>query len=167
VDLMTALPMTALTVRAPWAWAIAAGYKTVENRTWVTYKPFPFDLAIHAAGRRVEQAAVDAVAALLPPGADVPDSLVTSAIVAVATITDCHPSDACRQEIPGSAPGEPDVRYCSPWALGGATMYHWTIGAVRTPSEPIPCKGALSLWRVPPDIAAELAARLPAPVGHP
>ncbi|HHY88739.1 MAG TPA: ASCH domain-containing protein, partial [Chloroflexi bacterium] len=38
--------MKALSVRQPWAWLIAQGYKTVENRTWATNYRGP--LLIHA-----------------------------------------------------------------------------------------------------------------------
>lgn len=39
--------MKALTIRQPWAWAIIAGHKTFENRTWSTKYRGP--LLIHAA----------------------------------------------------------------------------------------------------------------------
>ena len=38
--------MKALSIRQPWAWAIIAGYKTIENRTWQTSYRGP--LLIHA-----------------------------------------------------------------------------------------------------------------------
>lgn len=41
--------MKALSVQEPWAWAIVAGHKTVENRTWRTAYRGP--LLIHAGGR--------------------------------------------------------------------------------------------------------------------
>ena len=41
--------MKALSVRQPWAWAIVAGWKPIENRTWATDYRGP--LLIHA-GRR-------------------------------------------------------------------------------------------------------------------
>lgn len=41
--------MKALTVRQPWAWAIARGHKPIENRSWApTYRG---PLAIHAAAK--------------------------------------------------------------------------------------------------------------------
>ena len=39
--------MKALSIRQPWAWLIAHGYKDIENRTWLPRKPF-FKFAIHA-----------------------------------------------------------------------------------------------------------------------
>src|SRR5258708_38096209 len=38
--------MKALSIQQPWAWAILAGVKTVENRTWRTFHRGP--LLIHA-----------------------------------------------------------------------------------------------------------------------
>lgn len=41
--------MKCLSIRQPWAWAILAGHKPVENRTWATRYRGP--LAVHAALR--------------------------------------------------------------------------------------------------------------------
>lgn len=41
--------MKALSIQQPWAWAIIAGHKTVENRSWTTSHRGP--LLIHAGGR--------------------------------------------------------------------------------------------------------------------
>ena len=43
-----ALPLNTLSVRQPWAWALCAGHKDVENRTWAMTRP-PGWCAIHAA----------------------------------------------------------------------------------------------------------------------
>lgn len=44
--------MKALSIRQPWAWAIVAGYKPVENRTW--YCGYRGELYIHA-GKKIDQ----------------------------------------------------------------------------------------------------------------
>lgn len=41
--------MKALSIRQPWAWAIIAGHKRIENRSWQTAYRGP--LLIHAGGR--------------------------------------------------------------------------------------------------------------------
>ncbi|MGD9671562.1 MAG: ASCH domain-containing protein [Hyphomicrobiaceae bacterium] len=41
--------MKTLSVQQPWAWAIIAGHKTIENRSWTTAYRGP--LLIHAGGR--------------------------------------------------------------------------------------------------------------------
>jgi len=39
--------MLALSIRQPWAWLIVNGYKSVENRTWLT--KYRGDFLVHAA----------------------------------------------------------------------------------------------------------------------
>ncbi len=49
---MTELPEIALSVRQPWAWAIVAGHKTIENRSKASIRAGRMDcrrIAIHAA----------------------------------------------------------------------------------------------------------------------
>lgn len=58
----TPLPTIALSIRQPWAWLIAHGFKDFENRDWKNANPArkqvqlatvmgkPFDVLIHAAG---------------------------------------------------------------------------------------------------------------------
>jgi hypothetical protein len=57
--------MRALTLHRPWAWAIAAGHKRVENRTW---RPPSFILrqriAIHA-GKTFDEEGLDQICSLL------------------------------------------------------------------------------------------------------
>jgi len=108
----------ALTIRQPWAALIAHGAKRIENRTWGT--AWRGTLLIHAA--KSADPYPDGVAWV--DGAD-----VRSAIVAVATLADIHVCD-----------GE-----CSPWAEAG--RHHWVLSDVRPVAEPVPCKGALGLWR--------------------
>ncbi len=43
---MTRLRMKALTIKQPWAWLIAHGYKDIENRSW--YTPVRERVLIHA-----------------------------------------------------------------------------------------------------------------------
>jgi len=115
--------MKALTIRQPWADAIAHQTKRVENRTWKTnYRGL---VLIHAA------AAHDPQAVIYGPRPD-----VRSAIIAIAEIDDCHYSG--------------DGQCCGPW--GEENVYHWTLANVRTLTEPVPCKGRLGLWTPSEDI---------------
>jgi hypothetical protein len=142
--------MKSLTVRQPWASAIAFGRKDVENRTWATgHRGL---LAIHA-GKGIEWTASDAAwieAGLMPYRSGDPrkawsGSLPLGAIVAVARLTDCH--DATRT----------DYCSCSPWAM--AHQWHWELADVRPLAEPVPCKGALRLWNLPEDVEAAVMAQ--------
>lgn len=120
--------MKALTIRQPWADAIAHGTKRVENRSWkLPAKHHGARILIHAGAQLDKQAIV------YGPNLD-----IFSAIIAVATITDCRYSD--------------DGQCCGPW--GDENVYHWTLADVRALAEPVPCKGRLGLWNPAEDIAA-------------
>jgi ASCH domain len=123
--------MTALTVRQPWADAIAHQTKRVENRTWKTAYRGP--VLIHAG------AALDPHAVIYGPRPD-----VRSAVLAVAHITDCHYSD--------------DGQCCGPW--GQERVYHWELADVHALREPVPVKGRLGLWTPPDDVLRSVQAQL-------
>src|SRR5579859_5270029 len=62
-----AIPARGLSIRQPWAWAIARGWKPVENRS----RAFPLALtgipiAVHASVRRDEAEFTDAATQVLP-----------------------------------------------------------------------------------------------------
>lgn len=115
--------MKCLTVCQPWAWAIASGLKTIENRTWYTSYRGP--IAIHAG---VSTKWIDAARGLLP---EAPHRryLEFGAIVAVGTLADCVPV----AEVQGD-------RFASgPWC--------WLLRDVR-PCEPLTLKGRLGLFNL-------------------
>jgi hypothetical protein len=72
-----------LSIRQPWAWAIASGRKKVENRTWQT--PYRGTVYIHASSNR-DANAVEWIRRKVR--VIVPDDLPRCAIVAVAELTD-------------------------------------------------------------------------------
>ena len=161
--------MKALTVRQPWAWAIAHGTKRTENRPRrMSYRG---SLWLHAGARsRWDPAAESSPLVLgdwaqyrhdhVPGWPGLPDSDVTlgrkttlmpfGAVVAQVTVTGCHWWEDCK------AGDERPAAMCSPWAVRG--QFHIELAnAVRLLAAPVPCKGALSLWTVP--AAAETAVR--------
>lgn len=134
-----------LTVRQPWASAIAAGVKLVENRT----RPVSFRglLAIHA-GLEVDQHAL-----MRPPYRNErpqhlvewlrsrPDEerhtkLPRGVVLAVARLTGSHLSLDCD----GS---------CGPWGEHAPEVWHWTLAGVVRLDRPIPWRGGLGLRRAP------------------
>jgi hypothetical protein len=129
--------MKALSIRQPWAWAIAAGHKRVENRTWPT--SFRGPIAIHAPARILHDQ-FDRCEALA--GRHVPDYLATSAVVAVATLVNVvRMSD--------------DPWFTGPWG--------WVLRDV-TPIPPVECIGRQGLFNLPPDVEVVVRAvmlRLP------
>ncbi|MFG2910912.1 ASCH domain-containing protein [Kitasatospora sp. NPDC048286] len=119
----------ALTIRQPWLAAILAGDKRVENRSWPT--KHRGQVVLHAARAVAREGQADPLvrAVLARPGTP---ALTTGALVATATITDCHRDTGC----------------CRPWGLPG--LWHWTLDAVQALAEPIPATGRLGLWRLDP-----------------
>ncbi|MGX1840519.1 hypothetical protein [Streptomyces diastaticus] len=111
----------ALTVRQPWAGAIAHQNKRVENRSWkLPAKHHGTRLLIHAAAQP------DRDAFVYGPNLD-----VYSAIVAVATVKESHWTS--------------DGTCCGPW--GFENTHHWVLSDVTALSEPIQgVKGRLGIW---------------------
>jgi hypothetical protein len=151
----------ALTIRQPWASAITFGDKRVENRTKpTTYRGL---LAIHA-GLTVDWDAAEKAwpaAGLAPyvfgaPRSAWTASLPLGAVIAVAELAGCHDDGAATCLKPHGRRG--GLVMCSPWARGFS--WHWELGAVRPLGTPVPCKGALGLWRLPEDVEKAVRAQL-------
>lgn len=133
---MTTTPSRALTVRQPWAGAIAHQQKRVENRTWkLPAKHLGARILIHAGAERDRRAIV------YGPNLD-----VYGAVVAVATVTGCHRSG--------------DGTCCGPW--GEERVYHWTLADVDALPEPVPAKGMLGFWTPPAGVLDAVNAQLAA-----
>ena len=155
--------MRALSIQPPWIGAIVCSDKRVENRTW----PAPDwitgqCIALHASKGPDWDAPAKAWTAsgLTPYDGITPRkawtaSLTLGAVMAVAEISGCHHSSNA-SECPGPK--------CSPWAAIG--QYHWQLANVRPLAEPVPCKGALSLWRLPEDAEKLVRAQLPVNSKH-
>lgn len=125
-----------LSVRQPWAWAIAAGHKDVENRTWATDYRGP--LAIHS-GKAWDRQGMQACRSVLEdykvvePGVMVGDRhlLATGAIVAIVELVGICDDGRCR---------------CSGW--GAIGFKHWKLRDARPLAEPVPASGRLGLWDI-------------------
>lgn len=132
--------MRALSVRQPWAAAIAHLGKDVENRTRATSHRGL--VAIHAAKADVDDPdyALDLIGDIA--GCSFRDVLahdVRGHIVAVADLTGCHQCSA--------------GPVCSPWAQPG--QWHWQLANIRPLPAPIPVqRGWLGLWHLPEDADA-------------
>lgn len=125
----------ALTVRQPWAHAIAHLGKRVENRGWSRARAISLIgqlIAIHA-GQKVDE---DAVALLRGRGLEVPDRLPTSAIVAVARVE-------LVLDVADTARLYPEH---AAWTVGPLCI---VLGQVLPLERPVPCAGALYLWLMP------------------
>ena len=123
-----------LTVRQPWAWAIARAGKDIENRSRVTRYRGP--ILIHAAKAIPDFTEIDDLLALLDLAADGPAQALEleqfekeaayGAIMASAKVADCVVASA------------------SPWFVG---PFGWVLTDVRPIEYPIRRRGRLGLFR--------------------
>lgn len=144
----------ALTVRQPFASAIIFGGKDVENRGWGTR--YRGRLLIHAGmGVDWKASAMAWTAAGLtpPPPAGRFDrsawlaSLPLGRIIGTVILASCHHESTEQPRLS-----------CSPWGM--PDQYHWDLIRARPLPEPVPCKGALSLWRLPENVEKAVREQL-------
>jgi hypothetical protein len=116
--------MKALSVCQPWAWAIVAGIKKVENRTWRTKHRGP--LVIHAS--RSQRYRGGDYTGLLP-GLPAWEELDFGALVGIVELMDCVPVAEVRDD---------------PFAVG---PWCWLVRGARR-VRPLPLKGQVSFFQV-------------------
>lgn len=136
--------MKALTIRQPWCWAIARGWKNIENRSWTTKYRGP--LAIHAAGRwddEPEECLREVRDKARAQGAELPYAMGddaplcnTGLVLAVVDLV-----DICTLNLTA-----PFTGCCGEW--GVRDQAHWRLENVRVLPEPVPAKGRLGLWDI-------------------
>jgi len=143
--------MKAISLLQPWASIVAIGEKQYETRGWET--SFRGPIAIHASkGKgairdghldRIQDAGVarSLSAATLPLGA----------IVAVATVADCQPTDEVRRKV---SVGEHQV---GDWSPG---RFCFKLERVVALPEPVAAAGLLGFWEVPPHIAEQVISQV-------
>jgi hypothetical protein len=131
--------MKALSIKQPWVHAILHECKDIENRSWQRH--FRGWIALHASGQPSR-------GATFPRGHRLPDfaDLDYSAVCGVARVVDIVPSSRSKWF------WRPD---------DGSINYGWVLTGARALKKPIPCKGALGLWDVPPKIVRQIQQQLP------
>jgi hypothetical protein len=131
--------MKALSIKQPWVHAILHEGKDIENRRWQS--SFRGWLALHASGKPRQNAK-------FPGGIPVPDlkPLDCSAICAVARVVGIVTKSRSKWF---DRPAE------------GSVNYGWVLAEVTALKTPIPCKGALRLWEVPPQVLRGIQRQLP------
>lgn len=125
--------MRALTLYRPWAWSIIHGPKRLENRPW---KPWPVvvgqEIAIHAGARWDRDGELYILKALglerLPAAAKDQGLIGTARVLGHIETADAAPAD---QRV---------------WFFG---PFAWLLADVTPFLTPVPCKGALGLWKSP------------------
>lgn len=87
--------MRCLAIQQPWAWAICAGFKRIENRTWNTQYRGPVAIVASAKQTRANDAVRHFTGGRLPK-----DTLAFSAIIGTAVLTDVVPLSAAVEDDP-------------------------------------------------------------------
>jgi hypothetical protein len=128
----------ALTVRQPWAAAIAHGPKRIENRT----RPIPAQhlgttILIHAGASNDWKRYASEQDPRIKVTVQATWPRHYRAVVAVADLVSCHHDTGC----------------CRPW--GFPDTWHWQLDNVRAVPHPIlGVRGQLGLWTVSDDVLA-------------
>jgi hypothetical protein len=132
--------LRAISVRQPWAWAIARGHKPVLNRATDTGHRGP--LAVCASFRiDLESAENHMVRRAVSTGWDPADPVTAvGGIIAVVSLTGVCP--------PGASPGGCG---CGEWASPGA--YHWQLTDPRPLRWLVLALGQPGLWELAPEVA--------------
>ena len=140
-----------LTLRQPFAWAIAHSTKRIENRDWACWPAvIGQHVAIHVSVAETKTYYAWAKNVIFQrTGITVPlqSHHVRSAIVAVAKVTKCVEQDTLDA-----------LEYCKdPWWLG---PYGWVLDDVHTLQTPVPCKGNFKLWRLSDEVMSQVREQL-------
>lgn len=136
--------MKAISIRQPWAWLIAAGFKDVENRPWKRNYRGP--ILIHASKTTSRRERVEAWDFVRSICRDRPDewAKIFKARLKLGT--------PCRVSLPtGAIIGQAEIvdvvtESESPWFVG---PFGFVIANAKLWNVPYPCKGALGLFEAP------------------
>ncbi len=146
--------MHGLTLHRPWDYAMVRQGKDVENRPW---KPWPriigARIALHA-GMRYDDAGAGFIDSLCGLGyAPTESESRGGAIVATTRIEGwVHESGS----FAGVPPEVAREARRSRWFMG---PYGWIVRDTRALRQPVPCRGAQGLWRVPFEVEAQVLAQ--------
>lgn len=133
--------MRCLAVQQPYAWAIGAGLKYIENRSWTTDYRGP--IAIHASRDNYHWKRICEDAGQLK---DHSESFARGAIIGIAHLVDIHVLDQPLEE--------------NRWALG---PHCWLLNNARLIQNPIFTRGRQGLYQLDTDIEDQLLRQLELP----
>jgi hypothetical protein len=145
--------MRAVSVRQPWAWAIARGHQPVLNRSCDTgYRgPVAIYASLRADLRSVASHVVRETALTSWDPADPVNAI--GGFIAVVSL-----QGVCTAAAPGR-PGGSRGCACGEWAAAGA--YHWQLAGPRPLRWPVLALGQPGLWELDPEVAGGLRRFLP------
>lgn len=156
--------MRALTLTQPWCGLVASGIKMIENRprAMIKHEDFGTLFALHAS-REIDAETyhrIFEVAPELRPELATTRELsrwhqlarITSAVIAVATVDRVifQWQDGSPAQFAGDPPMPADQRR---WFFGPVG---YVLRDVRALPVPVPCKGRLGFWTLPPDVEARV-----------
>ena len=173
--------MKALSLTEPWATLVATGEKKIETRSWKT--PYRGLIAIHAAKNfpawAKEAVGVSFFKVLEKHGIFSPSDFTLGAIIGVTEIKACLSTNgqarlqfsAGNIEIENGVVTKNEMSgVCYKKPLPGtaencfgdysANRFMWFLENPQRLKDPIPCRGALSLWDVPINIEQQIKAQL-------
>lgn len=148
-----------LSLMQPWTSLVALGHKRFETRSWTTN--CRGWLALHASkGYPVwaqEMTDLPEFTAVLPNA-----PMVTGAIIAVVRLTDVISTNDITRDDTIAAPAQRAGTWFFPstellFGDYSPNRFAWRLEDV-VQVEPIPCRGALGLWPLPPDIESRVLA---------
>jgi len=122
--------MKALSIKQPWAWAIAEGFKTIETRTWHTN--YRGELLI-VSSKQPDKSMLDWFQQNIMSKIDNQICLEYGKAIAVANLVDCRVMTQADE----------DAAMCGVYPKA----HSWILEDVRK-IEPFPVKGQLNLYEV-------------------
>lgn len=156
--------MRALSLTQPWLGLVAAGVKTVENRSrpMIKREDFGKPFALHAT-RQVDQGVYAMIGRAFPELLSEPEqpwcrlSRITSAVVATAVIEEAWYIGGCSREY--------IAEMCA--KRGRADQARWTFGPtvyvlrdIVALADPVKCPGARAFWYLPADVEERVVAQM-------
>ncbi len=156
--------MKALTMTQPWATLVAIGANVIETRDWPTRYRGSF--AIHAAkGFSADARALcnkkpfrDALAGAGYPSADALPRGAVVALVNLESLLECGPSTL--KEIRARAKRGELPLHEADFGDFSDRRYGFVLSDVRRVEPPVPARGMLGFWELPPDVEAAVLAAL-------
>jgi len=148
------MALRAVSLTQPWATLVAIGAKTFETRSWPTYYRGP--LLIHAAkgfpGNARALCYMDSFSETLQrAGYKRASELPTGALIGIVTLVECISTADALEGIDAAE-----------HAFGnyGRGRFAWKLTEAVKLVQPIPCRGALGLWKAPEEIVESLKSWL-------
>ncbi len=147
--------MRAITLTQPWASLMILGEKFFETRSWPTKYRGP--IAIHAAMgfptriKKLARCQEPFRSILAKHGITDPEQLPTGAILGVTSISGCARTEAVRENF------SPLEIQFGDYSDG---RYVFGTSSVRKCKVPVSCPGALGIWKVSDQIAAEVIRQI-------